>query len=109
MPRLQGVYRHLRKVETHEEVDVTDLLEPLELAALERLLTRDDALRGRVFRLLVEHAVDVAGLEVEVVGGRVTLGGSVPDHLTSLLVEDLVWLIPHVQQCHNRLRVGRAA
>ena len=92
-----------------EEVVVTDLLEPLELAALERMLTQDDELHARVLRLLRDHDVDVDALHIDVTGGRVSLGGCVRDHLTSLLVEDLVWLVPQVQQCRNALQVRRAA
>jgi osmotically-inducible protein OsmY len=88
---------------------VTDLLEPLELAALERMLSHDDLVRERVVRLLREHELDLAGIDVEVKGGRVSLRGCVADSLTSLLVEDLAWLVPQVHACHNRLQVLRVA
>lgn len=85
---------------------VSDLLEPLELAALEhRLVGCDDDVRTRLLKLLQEHDLDVDALDIEVVDGRVSLHGAVEDPLTSLLVEDLAWLVPQVEQCHNALQV----
>jgi osmotically-inducible protein OsmY len=43
--------------------------------------------------------------EIEVVGGRVRLLGSVGDRVTALLVEDLAWSMPQVRACDNALRV----
>jgi hypothetical protein len=94
------------RAEFHEHFAVSDLLEPFELAALERMLGGDDEVRKQVLELLREHDVDVDELDVEVIGGRVSLRGSVDDPLTMLLVEDLAWLHPRVQQCHNALKVA---
>ena len=94
------------RAELHEHFAVADLLEPFELAALERMLGGDAEVRHQVLELLREHEVAVDELDVEVIGGRVSLRGAVDDPLTSLLVEDLAWLHPRVQQCHNALKVA---
>jgi hypothetical protein len=98
-----------RRSPKQEQVVIADLLEPLELAALERMLGHDEHVRERVLRLLRDHELDVAGVHVEVVGGRVALRGYVADSLTSLLVEDLAWLVPQVRHCTNALEVWQAA
>jgi hypothetical protein len=87
-----------------DQVTATDLLDPGELAALERMLSHDERLRDRLLALLREHELDVAAVELDVAGGRVSLRGSVADPLTALLIEDLVWLDSGVRHCNNTLR-----
>jgi osmotically-inducible protein OsmY len=85
----------------------------LELAEVEPdapTLTRrerfEEHVRVQVVSRLVEHAVDRFRIHVAVEGARVEIHGIVPDTLTSQLAEDLVWSVPAVRQCDNRLRVG---
>jgi osmotically-inducible protein OsmY len=86
-------------------VCIADLLHPVELAELERMLDGDADVRARLIELLAEHEFDAAMFEIEVVGGRVRLLGSVGDRVTALLVEDLAWSMPQVRACDNALRV----
>jgi osmotically-inducible protein OsmY len=64
----------------------------------------EDGLRCQVQAIFQEHQLADA-VEVAIDGARVTLRGSVPDALTSQLVEDLAWSVPAVRQCDNHLRV----
>ncbi len=65
----------------------------------------EDGLRCQLEAILADHQMaDV--VEIAIDGARVTLRGSVPDALTSQLVEDLAWSVPAVRQCDNRLCVG---
>lgn len=86
-------------------VCIADLLHSVEIAALERMLDGDQDVRARMLELLAEHDFDASALEIEVVGGRVRLLGSVDDPVTALLVEDLAWSMPQVRACDNGLRV----
>jgi BON domain len=106
MARRTARSRSRRSSRPESSVSIADLLQPCELAALERMLDGDDAeLRARLGRLLDDHGLDPNALEVEVAGGRVRLSGAVADPLTSLLVEDLAWSMPQVVQCDNRLQI----
>lgn len=86
-------------------VCIADLLHPVEIAELERMLEGDDEVRARMLELLAEHEFDASALEIEVAGGRVRLLGSVDDPVTALLVEDLAWSMPQVLACDNGLRI----
>ena len=63
----------------------------------------EDGLRMQVRAVLSDH--ELTDVEVEIDGARVALHGSVPDILTSQLIEDLAWSVPAVRQCENHLRV----
>ncbi|HWB80447.1 MAG TPA: hypothetical protein VG755_36030 [Nannocystaceae bacterium] len=84
---------------------VSDLLQPTELAALERMLSSDDEVRARLETLLVEHGVDTLALTIDVSGGRVRLGGATSDRVSALLIEDLAWTLPEVTHCDSAVAV----
>lgn len=84
---------------------VSDLLQPTELAALERMLSSEDDVRAQLEALLVEHGVDTLAVTIDVSGGRVRLGGAVDDRLSALLIEDLAWTLPEVTHCENALQL----
>ncbi|MBC8067512.1 MAG: BON domain-containing protein [Deltaproteobacteria bacterium] len=60
----------------------------------------------RLRALLADAALEVAELEVVASGECVVIRGRVSDPLARLWVEDLVWSLPDVQACDNRLAVG---
>ncbi|MBL8947443.1 MAG: BON domain-containing protein [Myxococcales bacterium] len=86
-------------------VCIADLLHPVEIAELERMLDGDEDVRARMLELLAEHDFDASTFEIEVAGGRVRLLGAVDDPVTALLVEDLAWSMPQVRACDNALRI----
>lgn len=63
--------------------------------------------RGLLLReLFADVCVDADAITVIVEGDHVTLTGTVTDALSRLLVEDLVWSLPSVRACDNRLAVS---
>lgn len=86
-------------------VCVAELLQPTELAALERMLSGEDDVRARLEALLVDHGVDTLAVTIDIAGSRVRLGGAVDDRLSALLIEDLVWSLPEVTHCDSALQV----
>lgn len=66
----------------------------------------EEYVRLQVVSRLADHAVDRFPIHVAVEGASVEIYGVVPDPLTCQLAEDLVWSVPAVRQCENRLRVG---
>jgi BON domain len=79
--------------------------DPAETAALPVAAEELDV-GDRLRALLADNAIDVAELDVAVDGESVMLSGRVGDALSRLLVEDLVWSLPEVHACDNRLAIG---
>lgn len=66
----------------------------------------DDRIREDVSDVLMEHpAIDAGGIEVQVLGGTVTLTGSTTDRRTKRLAEDVVESISGVKDVQNQIRV----
>lgn len=86
-------------------VNLSDLLQPMELDELERVLAHDEFLRERMFELLDEHGFDTDAVLVDVGGGCVLLAGHVNDPLQRLLIEDLAWSLEGVRHCENELEL----
>jgi hypothetical protein len=57
--------------------------------------------------LTKDPELDATDIEVEVVGGAVTLTGAVHSIDAKLLAEELVELLPGVRHVHNRLTAER--
>jgi hypothetical protein len=69
----------------------------------------DDRIREDVSDVLMEHpAIDAGGIEVQVVGGNVTLTGSTTDRRTKRLAEDVVEDVSGVKDVQNHIRVVSA-
>jgi hypothetical protein len=58
-------------------------------------------------RLEQHHQIDATEVEVSVVGGTVTLSGTVPDRQMKRLTEDVVEGCPGVREVINQLRIAR--
>jgi osmotically-inducible protein OsmY len=86
-------------------VSVTEILQPPELAELERMLATDERMRARLAALLDEHSLRTLEITIDVSGGRVRLAGVVEDRLSALTIEDLAWSLPQVTDCENLLQV----
>lgn len=56
-------------------------------------------------RLIQAEHIDSSEVTIEVQGGRVTLGGTVPERYMKHAIEDLVDACPGVQDIDNRIRV----
>jgi hypothetical protein len=68
----------------------------------------DEALAQDIHEILTEDPeLDATDIEVEVVGGAVTLSGIVYSSDAKLLAEELVETLPGVREVHNRLRIER--
>jgi hypothetical protein len=69
---------------------------------------QDEALGYELARLFEERLDDASEIAISVVGGRVSLQGSVSCDLIRILAEDLVFAIPEIRECHNDLVVRNA-
>ncbi|MBA3258600.1 MAG: BON domain-containing protein [Gemmatimonadales bacterium] len=67
----------------------------------------DESIREEVCQALTRHPdLDVAGLEVHVEGGEVTLSGRVEDRDARWVAEEVVESVPGVSLVHNQVRVS---
>jgi BON domain len=68
----------------------------------------DETLAGEIHEILTnDPELDSTDIEVEVVGGAVTLMGTVNSSDAKLLAEELTESVTGVREVHNRLRVAR--
>jgi osmotically-inducible protein OsmY len=75
---------------------------------LERRRRSDESLAQEIREILTtDPELDATAIEVEVVGGAVTIAGEVADPDARLLAEELVESVVGVREVHNRLRVAR--
>lgn len=65
-----------------------------------------DELRSALQERFENADVDTRGLDVVIDGERVILLGIVGDPLSRLIAEDIVWSLPEVVTCENRLAVA---
>jgi osmotically-inducible protein OsmY len=68
----------------------------------------DEALTRELQEILTQDPeLDASEIDVEVVGGAVTLRGTVDSGDAKLLAEELVESVTGVREVHNQLRVAR--
>jgi osmotically-inducible protein OsmY len=73
-----------------------------------RVRRPDESLAREIHEILTKDPeLDATDIEVEVVGGAVTLTGAVHSIDAKLLAEELVELLPGVRHVHNRLTAER--
>jgi hypothetical protein len=69
----------------------------------------DERIREEVCHRLNRHGlVDATGIEVEVMGGEVTLNGTVNSRRAKRMAEDTTDSVPGIRDIHNRLRIEDA-
>jgi len=56
-------------------------------------------------RLMQADDIDSTDVTVQVLGGKVVLEGTVPEHRMKHVIEELVDVAPGVQEVDNRIRV----
>jgi hypothetical protein len=67
----------------------------------------DERMKEDISERIMQAHVDASDVTVNVVGGKVTLEGTVPDRYTKHYLEDLADAAPGVQDIENRIRVRR--